>query len=1001
MLDHLVTLLPDAFMRWDDASRALLESTGHLEALRSHESKGTFPQSVMKSVSAFKLAASSVELGQDALAAAQKSIDTSLHAARSAVLAQLIALREKEVSTTKPLSDWTRFAPQLREEFLDELKPVCLAAEAALGTGASLARLPVLVDAALSDLSRAVSTKTLSYAIAAQKKAKARELRDKVAADARTAMDVDSLDATVSEVASSAGTHAAGKRYSALQKQVRRASLLLSLTTLDDLPDVPPPGRRASSPARQGYHLGVVVQAQGSGAAGRTSPTSQAQPGQQVAGQRQGRRPHRWEREEARSEGARLEARRREEAEEVAIDAALKLYASSSTNPSLRAIDVRFSGTLNLRKPESWPLDFFRLSRKEQPKFLLAHSKLLFAETLMAPPKLINPHGISVPSELERCLSMNVKFIPKPELDTVAPLLNWDKLERSVRLKHLFKDQKVDDSFDPRFYISNPEWKPPLAAPSIEYGLSIGRAALEQALEYAAEFKDSVKPNLSKRTLRTLQDFLSANDVLIKSADKNLGLVVLQRSWYVSEGLRQLSDLDTYRVVPPDEQEFLLADLIDERVTLLKEVTHYSPRASSLFTAKKGILKYLAAPALDEVIIPAFHHIPKVHKAPLKGRPIVPSHSWVTTNVSRYVDSLLQPIVRSCDWILRDTKQLIEQLASFELPRGEEIWLVTADIQSMYTNLPSDEGSRIMRWMGQNHFRDEGVGRLIGDLTRFVLTNNYLSFQGTLYHQLQGTAMGTPMAPTYANLFMAAYEREHDVENLANLLYYRRYIDDVFAIVRGPKCNAEEFIETLNGLHPKLKFDAELSQSMLPFLDVHLYLEGTATGPRPLTLHTKVYQKPLNAYQYIPWSSYHPETVKRSFIKGELTRYARISSTHRQYVEVAVKFWRRLRKRGYPIRWLRKAFSAVSYQGLRERFLARTARTGTTRSPLVYHVSYNPVWEYVNGSKLLTHTLKHWKPKHHRLTGTIKGNIIRAAHRPRNLGDLVNTWNKRRLSEGS
>ena len=33
------------------------------------------------------------------------------------------------------------------------------------------------------------------------------------------------------------------------------------------------------------------------------------------------------------------------------------------------------------------------------------------------------------------------------------------------------------------------------------------------------------------------------------------------------------------------------------------------------------------------------------------------------------------------------------------------------------------------------------------------------SFDGQIYEQIQGTAMGTKMAPSYANLFMDRFER--------------------------------------------------------------------------------------------------------------------------------------------------------------------------------------------------------------------------------------------------
>ena len=64
---------------------------------------------------------------------------------------------------------------------------------------------------------------------------------------------------------------------------------------------------------------------------------------------------------------------------------------------------------------------------------------------------------------------------------------------------------------------------------------------------------------------------------------------------------------------------------------------------------------------------------------------------------------------------------------------------------------------------------------------------------------LQGTAMGTPPAPPYANLFYAIYEVVFLALFKDNLILYKRFIDDVVGIWLDN--NAEkwnEFKQTMN-----------------------------------------------------------------------------------------------------------------------------------------------------------------------------------------------------------
>ena len=74
-----------------------------------------------------------------------------------------------------------------------------------------------------------------------------------------------------------------------------------------------------------------------------------------------------------------------------------------------------------------------------------------------------------------------------------------------------------------------------------------------------------------------------------------------------------------------------------------------------------------------------------VHKDPMVGRPIVASTTYITTPASRFVDHCLSPILPSIPSYLKDSIQLIK-LAGCKF--NKEIFLVTADVTSLYTNIP-------------------------------------------------------------------------------------------------------------------------------------------------------------------------------------------------------------------------------------------------------------------------------------------------------------------------
>ena len=57
------------------------------------------------------------------------------------------------------------------------------------------------------------------------------------------------------------------------------------------------------------------------------------------------------------------------------------------------------------------------------------------------------------------------------------------------------------------------------------------------------------------------------------------------------------------------------------------------------------------------------------------------------------------------------------------------------------------------------------------ELLEVSLTNNHFLFNGTFYHQVSGTAIGTKLAPSYANLFMRKCEENMYTHILYNLYY--------------------------------------------------------------------------------------------------------------------------------------------------------------------------------------------------------------------------------------
>lgn len=430
-------------------------------------------------------------------------------------------------------------------------------------------------------------------------------------------------------------------------------------------------------------------------------------------------------------------------------------------------------------------------------------------------------------------------------------------------------------------------------------------------------------PNHTAADLSCLRRLMSDGSITIKPADKNLGMVLVDTSWYEAELRSMLASAVTYQLIPSSKLgkrgkpvPFTVQQLQTELLTQLHQLAESHSKRIECWSAVhcEQVKKYLKGAVTQEsCTVPGIYLLIKVHKVgkPLSGRPIVPSTRWATTPASVLVDHLLQEVLRSAclPHLVKDTKSFVCELERTPMPTRSGV-LLTADIGSLYTNIDTQEGLRLVRAFLVEQRVEHGHVELIMTLLTFVMHNSYLSFHGRVYKQIDGTAMGTPCAPTYANIFVYMLEKSvlHDMR--AALHLYRRFLDDIFAYLEASA--VPEFISRMNSLHPKLHFDFVQHNSEAAFLDLHIS-KGHRFASTAL-FDLSVHQKKMNLYLYIPFHSFHTAAMKRSFIQTELMRYVRNSNDREDYYSLRQIFYQRLRDRGYPHSFLTPLFNAVHYE---------------------------------------------------------------------------------------
>ncbi|CAF5102575.1 unnamed protein product, partial [Rotaria sp. Silwood1] len=108
--------------------------------------------------------------------------------------------------------------------------------------------------------------------------------------------------------------------------------------------------------------------------------------------------------------------------------------------------------------------------------------------------------------------------------------------------------------------------------------------------------------------------------------------------------------------------------------------------------------------------------------------------------------------------------ELIKQLLEWaKIKMRQETLFCTIDVMDLYTMVPQTEGVLSLKKM-LDHLKLKRINGLkietIIRLSRFVMKNNYFSYDGQYYHQIRGGAMGSPVTLTIANCYMFFYEQQ-------------------------------------------------------------------------------------------------------------------------------------------------------------------------------------------------------------------------------------------------
>ena len=388
----------------------------------------------------------------------------------------------------------------------------------------------------------------------------------------------------------------------------------------------------------------------------------------------------------------------------------------------------------------------------------------------------------------------------------------------------------------------------PRQPPNLEYITAIEAACTKLSQQDAEELRADInrvlrsshppKPNLTKAQNIALRELKRDRDRIVLTADKGVAMVVMDKQDYINKS-NQLLNQNTYKVISKDPTNTIKNKLIN----ILKGIKTKTGLGSNTY---KSMYPTGCVP-------PKFYGLPKIHKPDTPLRPIVSSCGSVTYGVAKELAKILKPLVGKSPHHINSTQDFVEQARHFKLEAGE--CLSSYDVSALFTSVPIDPALNVIKdlLVKDNTLKERKVMEVddIILLLEFCLKNTYFSFQGQFYEQVEGAAMGSPVSPTVANLYMEYLEQKNLSTAPHPPKFWGRYVDDTFVIHN--EANKQSFLQHINSVDPAIRFTVEHNKEdgSIPFLDT--IVKPEVDGSLSIT----VYRKPTHTDQYLQWDSHH------------------------------------------------------------------------------------------------------------------------------------------------
>ena len=187
--------------------------------------------------------------------------------------------------------------------------------------------------------------------------------------------------------------------------------------------------------------------------------------------------------------------------------------------------------------------------------------------------------------------------------------------------------------------------------------------------------------------------------------------------------------------------------------------------------------------------------------------------------------------------------------------------MISVGVSSLFTMVLLDYTIELTlkRIYGDKEIETEISRNDMNNLLLLCTKNVYFTFENNIYQQNNGVALGHPLGPMLAGIFMVHLEKTLMPKLEKFMKAWKRYVDGTITYIKPDFIT--DVVNILNKYHENIKITYAVEHNgKISFLDTLLMGNNRK-------LETTVFDKETNNNLYFHWRSFGPATWKKGTLK--------------------------------------------------------------------------------------------------------------------------------------